>query len=200
MNKPEKGFTLIELLIVISVLSILAAVVFPVFSKVREKGRQSVCTSNLRQIGSSVALYLSDYDGTYPYAVDAWDKTHPDDFPIPKEEILNMPTFVEVLQPYIKSHDVFHCPSDFGVEQTNLLPSAYSRLGSSYDFVRTFLKQTDSCWKESSNLAYAFDLSGEWHTWKSGNYFAFKRNHLFLDGHVKFQHNFEVKLAPRTCQ
>src|SRR5437763_1392225 len=57
-----KGFTLIELLIVIAVIAILAALLFPVFAQAREKARQSGCLSNLQQVGKAQALYLQDYD------------------------------------------------------------------------------------------------------------------------------------------
>ena len=61
----KKGFTLIELLVVIAVISILAATLFPVFAQGRAKARQTVCASNLRQLGLANAMYSSDYDAHY---------------------------------------------------------------------------------------------------------------------------------------
>ncbi len=58
----RQGFTLIELLVVIAIIAILAAILFPVFSQAREKGRQAQCTSNLRNISMAMAQYLNDYD------------------------------------------------------------------------------------------------------------------------------------------
>ena len=66
-KKTEKGFTLIELLVVIAIITILAAILFPVFAKVREKGRQTACLSNLKQLGLGVQMYNQDYDGQYPW-------------------------------------------------------------------------------------------------------------------------------------
>jgi prepilin-type N-terminal cleavage/methylation domain-containing protein/prepilin-type processing-associated H-X9-DG protein len=60
------GFTLIELLVVIAIIAILAAILFPVFAKVREKARQTTCVSNEKQIGLATIEYIGDYDDVYP--------------------------------------------------------------------------------------------------------------------------------------
>jgi len=59
----SSGFTLIELLIVIAIIAILAAILFPVFAKAREKARQTTCMSNLKQLGQIVLMYTNDYEG-----------------------------------------------------------------------------------------------------------------------------------------
>ncbi|GIV06764.1 MAG: hypothetical protein KatS3mg016_2339 [Fimbriimonadales bacterium] len=64
----RSGFTLIELLVVIAVIAILAAILFPVFARAREKARQADCLSNIRQLGIGFGMYLSDWEGTYPPA------------------------------------------------------------------------------------------------------------------------------------
>jgi prepilin-type N-terminal cleavage/methylation domain-containing protein/prepilin-type processing-associated H-X9-DG protein len=66
LRKPASGFTLIELLVVIAIIAILAAILFPVFAQAREKARQASCLSNLKQLGTSVLMYVQDYDEQFP--------------------------------------------------------------------------------------------------------------------------------------
>jgi prepilin-type N-terminal cleavage/methylation domain-containing protein/prepilin-type processing-associated H-X9-DG protein len=97
------GFTLIELLVVIAIIAILAAILFPVFARVREKARQSSCGSNLRQIQLAIAQYAQDYDEKHPHtwftANGQWD-----DWPGGYQ-------WEEAVLPYVKSVQLFVCPS-----------------------------------------------------------------------------------------
>lgn len=96
----RRGFTLIELLVVIAIIAILAAILFPVFAKAREKARQTSCLSNVKQIGLSFMQYAQDYDEgcvmNYQY---------------PMNPALNYRLFHHLLEPYIKNRQVFTCPS-----------------------------------------------------------------------------------------
>ena len=65
-SKTHRGFTLIELLVVIAIIAILAAILFPVFAKVREKARQTSCMSNMKQLGLGFLQYQADNDETEP--------------------------------------------------------------------------------------------------------------------------------------
>ena len=93
MYKKSRGFTLIELLVVIAIISILAGILFPVFSRAREQARKSACLSNLKQIGTAAMMYTQDYDERLPmsnFSVGRW---------------------YTLLQPYARSMQVFVCPS-----------------------------------------------------------------------------------------
>jgi prepilin-type N-terminal cleavage/methylation domain-containing protein/prepilin-type processing-associated H-X9-DG protein len=91
--KPaRRGFTLIELLVVIAIIAILAAILFPVFAKAREKARQASCASNLKQIGLAIVQYTQDNDENMPTARG------------------NGENWADQIYTYVKSTGVFKCP------------------------------------------------------------------------------------------
>jgi prepilin-type N-terminal cleavage/methylation domain-containing protein/prepilin-type processing-associated H-X9-DG protein len=95
----QRGFTLIELLVVIAIIAILASILFPVFARARENARRSSCLSNLKQLGLGIAQYTQDYDENYPAGFQANSDWVNRSWPV-------------TIQPYVKSIQVFACPSD----------------------------------------------------------------------------------------
>ncbi|MHB9026856.1 MAG: type II secretion system protein, partial [Armatimonadota bacterium] len=71
LSLRQRGFTLIELLVVIAIIAILAAILFPVFAKAREKARQTTCLNNQKQIATAILMFIQDHDETFPTA-DTW--------------------------------------------------------------------------------------------------------------------------------
>jgi prepilin-type N-terminal cleavage/methylation domain-containing protein/prepilin-type processing-associated H-X9-DG protein len=109
--RKKLGFTLIELLVVIAIIAILAAILFPVFAQAREAARKTTCTSNLKQIGTSLAMYQTDYDGKM-FSSGALDPTSAAD----GNNLVRMLQggLPYLLNPYSKNTQMFRCPSDPG--------------------------------------------------------------------------------------
>ena len=72
MQRRDKGFTLIELLVVIAIIAILAAILFPVFARVREAGRRAVCQNNVKMILDACVLYENEYSKILPGSMGGW--------------------------------------------------------------------------------------------------------------------------------
>lgn len=98
MINKRRGFTLIELLVVIAIIAILAAILFPVFARARENARRASCQSNLKQIGLGFIQYTQDYDEKLPSNQYAWSGT-------------GLINWDEAIYPYVKSVQLFVCPS-----------------------------------------------------------------------------------------
>jgi prepilin-type N-terminal cleavage/methylation domain-containing protein/prepilin-type processing-associated H-X9-DG protein len=108
----RRGFTLIELLVVIAIIAILAAILFPVFARAREKAKQASCQSNLKQMALASRMYGQDYDEAV---------TPSDIYANPNYYI-----FSNLLQPYIKNTQILLCPSKKGGWYGGGTPGTYT--------------------------------------------------------------------------
>ena len=95
----RKGFTLIELLTVMALIAILAAILFPVFARTKEKGRQTSCLSNVKQLALAALMYTEDWNDCFPVQDDGL-------LPNPK---LQWP---DQLMPYVENPEIYRCPSE----------------------------------------------------------------------------------------
>ena len=134
-DRFEKGFTLIELLVVIAIIAILAAILFPVFTRAKDKGRQTACLSNMRQVGYAYIMYSGEYGALVP----VWAPGRPANAPPPAFSSKGTRiqwyepgswTWSELLYPYVRSAKVFQCPS-----AVNVYPPRDGHLGTSYKTV-----------------------------------------------------------------
>jgi prepilin-type N-terminal cleavage/methylation domain-containing protein/prepilin-type processing-associated H-X9-DG protein len=100
VSPVRRGFTLIELLVVIAIIAILAAILFPVFAKAREKARQASCMSNLKQLTLAALMYISDADGCGPVTNPKCWGNNPGGM-----------WWFAAIYPYVKNTQVYQCPS-----------------------------------------------------------------------------------------
>lgn len=204
------AFTLIELLVVIAIIALLAAIIFPVFSRAKASANRTSCLSNLRQIGTASGLYSADYDDLFPNAVDASDKYLPEIWshePEFQAQIPNMPLMNEILQPYAKNQQIFKSSADNGTQVLDshpylrfpTAPSMYAVYGLSY-FFRTeiaFRHFSQTALQDPAGVNYMFTAAGHWHAGQAPltgeeepeEYFRKRRNFrynvLFGDYHAK---------------
>lgn len=221
-NTPERGFTLIELLVVIAIIAVLAAILFPVFARARENARRASCQSNLKQIGLGIMQYAQDYDERLPGAAansggvdrQGWvlyttydTSTYTATFDVSRGAIY----------PYVKSAQVFICPSDTAGQQSGLSYSlngcstipdtsplvtsfATGKSLASFDDTARYLYLTEETLRTAVLPAgktpeqvstddgyFQFDPAGTYTNPAVKRHMGTGANVLYLDGHVKFQ-------------
>jgi prepilin-type N-terminal cleavage/methylation domain-containing protein/prepilin-type processing-associated H-X9-DG protein len=101
LKSSKRAFTLLELLVVVAIIALLAAILFPAFSRARENARRSSCASNVKQLALGILQYTQDYDETLPPVA------YPD--PTDTEDQIS---WASMTAPYLKSEQIFKCPSD----------------------------------------------------------------------------------------
>ncbi|MCE5200360.1 MAG: prepilin-type N-terminal cleavage/methylation domain-containing protein [Armatimonadota bacterium] len=123
----KRGFTLIELLVVIAIIAILAAILFPVFTSVKEKGRQTACLSDMMQLAKGFRMYLDDKDGRFPSPSPLYDSGSYNSVNYTYDDVLksgwlyydsrvefNLSDTIQKsgIFPYVKNAAVYQCPGD----------------------------------------------------------------------------------------
>ena len=192
------GFTLIELLVVIAIIAILAAILFPVFARAREKARQTSCLSNLKQLGLAFLMYAQDYDETIPGAR------------------LPYGGWTGAVEPYTKNQQIFQCPSWSGTggiiargaacggcggwvqvywggygyaNQVPGLPTATNRGCNNWQTARaigSYEYPAEQLLVYDSTCPHGTDTNN-WGLHQDGTRHNDGYNACFLDGHAKFQ-------------
>jgi len=195
----KAGFTLIELLVVIAIIAILAAILFPVFARAREKARQTSCLSNIKQISLGYMMYASDYDSWFPGFLTG--HTSPN----------NRVSWHDVISPYLKNTQVYYCvssgfylaPNRYSTSTTSTNPDGYGT--DYYGFKSSMIpnpaeklligdcagdNSTHTSFGSKSCMVYSEYIAGDsntfntcrGHIWPCHNDMA---NMGFCDGHAK---------------
>jgi prepilin-type N-terminal cleavage/methylation domain-containing protein/prepilin-type processing-associated H-X9-DG protein len=177
-RRAQSGFTLIELLVVIAIIAILAAILFPVFARARENARRASCQSNLKQIGLGILQYTQDYDERYFF-----------------RESASVP-WAGLLQPYIKSTQLFKCPSNSNTD--TMFPFSVVQISGNYGMNIIFQGRAIAEVESSATKIIVGESQERWTDWMKPNLSAndignsrmwaghlSTSNSLFADGHVK---------------
>ncbi|MFP3903009.1 MAG: DUF1559 domain-containing protein [Armatimonadota bacterium] len=201
----RKGFTLIELLVVIAIIAILAAILFPVFARAREKARQSSCLSNCKQLGLAAMMYGQDYDeSVMPTRTGKNEAGSPMTYWCPRANSEGL------LAPYTKNIQIFICPSrgEPAWPRNAAVGTTYGsngRLCSDHYYSRPNIRQADLKYPAETVLMADSDWTGDtgdYHTsnayqllydnWHPSRFVPARHNgganFVFADGHAKWHH------------
>jgi prepilin-type N-terminal cleavage/methylation domain-containing protein/prepilin-type processing-associated H-X9-DG protein len=203
VRRVSRGFTLIELLVVIAIIGILASMLFPVFAQAREKARQTDCYSNMHQLGISITMYTSDYDGLYPAQDHLYiEPCAPPPFwmdvayGVPNWKTSPYANWAQGIYAYVKNDGVYKCKSNKGWTQNsdtkqpglsyvyNGFAAAHSEAGipSSSDYILLYDYRYLTSYAVANPVP---DPKCSWAFYPGWSTHMENFNTLFFDGHVK---------------
>lgn len=188
------------MLVVVAIVAILAALLFPVFTNAKRQAKGVDCIANLHQIGNALSMYVTANDGAYPHGGDAISTLYG-----------HTPSYSEQLLPYTKEKEVFHCSLDTGVVMVNEFfnvfpplnsrPSSFAEFGFSYNYVFAPRNSRHTYYESQvlypSQTVVFYDQSGAWHSGRSKLSASltftqwnelikqYQYTSLYFDGHVK---------------
>ncbi len=174
----RKGFTLIELLVVIAIIAILAAILFPVFARARERARQASCLSNLRQLSLAFLMYAQDYDETLPpphVTINESEVVHPDGSTHVRTH------WASQIYPYVNNIGVYNCPSTRRAVWTGSYTGRHAYGYNRHISVATALAEME----RPSEFLLIVDtdlLEGSWNTFVVYDSF-------YVNSHIAHRHN-----------
>jgi prepilin-type N-terminal cleavage/methylation domain-containing protein/prepilin-type processing-associated H-X9-DG protein len=158
MIRRRHGFTLIELLVVIAIIAILAAILFPVFARAREKARQASCLSNIKQLSLGVMMYSQDYDETIPPAA-LWYN-----YPV----TLNW--WEGMIYPYVKNQQLYVCPSadQYGMWYPDMSVAPFNPPNTCYNTCDWVMGQKLARYQQPASTLLIFDGQVTCEIWGAG--------------------------------
>ncbi len=198
----KRAFTLIELLVVIAIIAILAAILFPVFAKAREKARTSSCASNVKQMSLGMLQYAQDYDETfsmlgngYQYAPVVAGNTY-FNYNSATGYLYYYRSWASNIYPYVKNVQIYRCPSttyeNYGVAY-GLPANCVNTANALVSYFGTTIKMSQLK-QPSQSLMISEKYGGGGNQYVlSGQYYVGRASHnegsniSYLDGHVKWQ-------------
>lgn len=207
----HRGFTLIELLVVIAIIAILAAILFPVFARAREKARQTSCLSNIKELATAVHMYVQDYDERMPgYMIyTPGNVTRPY-----SGGTANYLYWMDMLWPYVMNRQIYRCPSYASTSDTaafqgygwnagvgyclnhptrgsNASPPSPTGYYDGYILAEVVYPAQTICIFDANNICVQGDLTAAYHV-NSAAYSPWSIRHnegdnfAFCDGHAKW--------------